>query len=84
MRSDSSVDSDIGPAVDDSKGDSKVDPVIFESEVGLAVVENNERCHPKPKGKEYRSKPKREKGISGNGETKRKSDGKTNHTYLIS
>ena len=49
----SKVDSEIGPDVGDSKVDSKVDLVVVESEVGPAVVENNERYHPKPNGKEY-------------------------------
>ena len=51
--SDSEVDSEIGPDVGDSKVDSKGDPVVVESEVGPVVVENNERYHPKPNGKEY-------------------------------
>ena len=58
---DSKVDSEIGPDVNDSKVDSKVDPVVVESEVGPAVVEDNERYHSKPNGKEYRSKPKKKK-----------------------
>ena len=45
---DSKVDSEIGPDVGDSKVDSKVDPVVVESEVGPAVVQNNEWYHPKP------------------------------------
>ena len=57
----SKVDSEIGPAVGDLEVDSKVDPVVVESEVGPAVVENNERYHPKPTGEEYRSKPKKKK-----------------------
>ena len=47
-----------------TKSDSKVYPAVVNSKVGLAVVENNERYHPKPteiKSKEYRSKPKKNK-----------------------
>ena len=31
-----------------TKSDSKVDPAVVNSKVGLAVVENNEQYHPKP------------------------------------
>ena len=36
-----------------TKSDSKVDPAVVDSEVGPAIVENNERCHPKPTREEY-------------------------------
>ena len=51
---------DICATKSDLKVDSKVDPAIVDSEVGPAVVENNERYHPKPTGKEYRSKEEKE------------------------
>ena len=65
------IDSKSEPTVGDLEVDSKVDPVVVELEVGPAVVKNNENL-------------KRRKGTNGNGETARKSDGKTNHTYLVS
>ena len=60
-KSDSKVNLEIGPVIGDSKVDSKVDPVVVEPEVDPAVVENNERYHPKLNGKEYQSKPKKKK-----------------------
>ena len=54
------VDSIFGPTESDSKVDLKVDSAIVDSEVDPAVVENNERYHPKPTG-EYRPKPKKKK-----------------------